>query len=379
MLLAVVVLGPGLAGCLRGSEPFPGPDFAIVDTDGAPHNLSAYAGRVLILDLMATWCVPCQAEMGHLREVRAAYPESEVAILSVGTDPSESDAQLEDFRDRFGGTWPFARDTDGVSRKYELGIIPKLIVIDPQGRVVFENAGETYPAAIGQAIREARGEGGFALEVPDVSPWVAFAALLGAAAPFSPYLVPRMILVRDELERADPSDRRRYLAALTAGIVLWGAALVAASQLLSGLVSTRLKGLLLVGGIMALLGGYWIASARFGRSPRPDPAPNVRSWRGAAGALSFGLDHYYHAAPFWIPAIVWSLSAVSFVAGLVPIALFFGAFLPALAYLWRSVLRKSGAGAFAEAKPRSWERWTGYLLMLAGVVVLALQVGVGSP
>lgn len=377
--MIAVIVSAGFAGCLGSGEPFAGPDFALVDTEGARHNLSTYAGRVLILDLMATWCVPCQAEMGHLRDVRAAYPESEVAILSVGTDPSESDAQLEDFRDRFGGTWPFARDTDGVARKYELGIIPKLIVLDPQGRVVFENSGETYPAAIGQAIREARGEGGVAIELPEVSPWVLLSALLGAAAPFSPYLLPRMLRVRDELERAEPADRRRYLAALVVAVVAWGVALVAASQLLSGLVSTRLKGLLLVGGLMALLGGFWIASDRFGRPSRPDPPPTVRSWRGTTGALGLGLDHYYHAAPFWIPAIVWSLSAVDLLAGLLPILLFFAAFLPALAYLWRAVLRRSGAAAFAEAKPRAWERSTGYVLMLAGVVVLALYVGVGSP
>lgn len=156
LLVALVALAPLAPGCLAlldgTSEPYAAPDFALVTTRGESVNLSAFRGRVLVVDLMATWCVPCRAQMEHLNAVRDAYDESAVAILSVGTDAGESNAALDAFAEQYHGDWPFARDTDGVSRKLGLRILPKLVVIDPEGRVVFENQGETYPAAMARVV-----------------------------------------------------------------------------------------------------------------------------------------------------------------------------------------------------------------------------------
>lgn len=160
--LAVLVLAGALSGCLAAldgfPEPRPAPVFTLTTTDGRTVDLSTYEGRFLVLDLMATWCLPCIAEMAHLRTVTTGYDTTELAILSVGTDVTESDAQLEAFRERHGGTWDFARDTDGVARKYGLAILPKLVVIDPAGRVVYENQGETYPAAIARIVNHYGGD-----------------------------------------------------------------------------------------------------------------------------------------------------------------------------------------------------------------------------
>ena len=158
--LVTLVLVTALSGCLAAldgfPEPRPAPPFDLTTTDGMRLDLSSYEGRFLVLDLMATWCVPCIAEMEHLRAISGGYDETELAILSVGTDASEPDARLDAFRERHGGTWPFARDTDGVARKYGLAILPKLIVVDPAGRIVYENQGETYPAAIARIVNHYR-------------------------------------------------------------------------------------------------------------------------------------------------------------------------------------------------------------------------------
>ena len=140
------------AGCL-GEVSRPAPPFEVVDLDGVPHNLTRYQGQVLILDLMATWCVPCIAQMEHLNDIRDAYPPEKVQILSVDTDPSETREQLLRFREQYGGErWPFAFDTDDMDAKLGVRILPKLVIIDPEGVIVFEAQGEAYPAAMARVI-----------------------------------------------------------------------------------------------------------------------------------------------------------------------------------------------------------------------------------
>lgn len=150
----MAILLPALSGCfsLTDGEPWPAPAFTVTDTDGIVHNLTDYRGRVLVVDIMATWCKPCQAEMPHLATIRDAYPEDQVALLSIDGDPSETRDQLAGFKRRFNAPWAFALDTDNVRGKLELTILPKLVIIDPEGNVVFENQGETYPVAMARVI-----------------------------------------------------------------------------------------------------------------------------------------------------------------------------------------------------------------------------------
>lgn len=149
LVLALATLTSGCFASLTGDPaPKPAPPFRVVDTQGAPHDLASYNGSVLVIDLMATWCVPCQAEMEHLKTVRASYPPGKLQILSIDTDSTESPEQIDAFAKRFGATWPFATDYDSIARDYGLRILPKLIIVSPDGQIVFENQGETYPAAI---------------------------------------------------------------------------------------------------------------------------------------------------------------------------------------------------------------------------------------
>lgn len=148
LLLSVAL---ATAGCLN-EAPKPAPDFMVVDFDGYAHNLTTMQGKVVIVDLMATWCVPCIAQMEHLNTVRDAYAEEDVMILSIDTDRSESMAQLERWMDQNDARWPYAFDTDGVSQKLKLKILPKIVIIDPESRIVFETQGEAYPAAMARVI-----------------------------------------------------------------------------------------------------------------------------------------------------------------------------------------------------------------------------------
>ena len=121
----------------------PAPDFSISSIDGAPVRLDAYRGRVVVLDLFATWCGPCRTQMGELNQLRAYYARSEVEILSVDVDPKETNQQIRNFRDEFNADWTFSSDTDDLSQKYDASSIPTMVVIDQDGNMVFRHAGVT--------------------------------------------------------------------------------------------------------------------------------------------------------------------------------------------------------------------------------------------
>jgi thiol-disulfide isomerase/thioredoxin len=61
------------------------PDLRFIDGAGAPRSLSDFRGRVILLNLWATWCVPCREEMPALDRLQAALggPDFEVVALSL--------------------------------------------------------------------------------------------------------------------------------------------------------------------------------------------------------------------------------------------------------------------------------------------------------
>jgi thiol-disulfide isomerase/thioredoxin len=119
------------------------PDFRVVSIEGEPLALDQFRGRVVVLDLMATWCGPCVTQMEHLNQLRAAYPESQVVILSIGVDTDETNQQLREFRDQNAANWRFARDTDGVGQKYDASNIPTMVIVDKDGLMASRDVGVT--------------------------------------------------------------------------------------------------------------------------------------------------------------------------------------------------------------------------------------------
>jgi len=119
----------------------PAPAFSLTDLDGNAVSLQSLRGKVVVLDLFATWCGPCQSQMAELGEVREHYPTSEVVILSIDVDTSETASQAREFKSDYGATWAFAMDTDGVGERYGASAIPTLAIIDRAGKLAYRDQG----------------------------------------------------------------------------------------------------------------------------------------------------------------------------------------------------------------------------------------------
>ncbi len=121
---------------IRASLP-PGrtlPDFALPTLDGVTYRLSEQIGRVVVLNMWATWCGPCRAEMPDLDRLSRDLGPLGLSVVGISID--ESLDVVRPFAERIGVSYPLALD-DGrmVERLGASGVMPITYVLDRQGRL----------------------------------------------------------------------------------------------------------------------------------------------------------------------------------------------------------------------------------------------------
>ena len=76
-----------LASALRPTDPpVPAPDIVFISADGREHHLTEFIGRGMVINLWATWCVPCVAEMPALATLSNALAPEDIAVLPLSSD-----------------------------------------------------------------------------------------------------------------------------------------------------------------------------------------------------------------------------------------------------------------------------------------------------
>jgi thiol-disulfide isomerase/thioredoxin len=147
--LVILVLAGSLVGAVgvrqgqleRAEEDAEALDFTVTTIDGDILTLSELRGKPVVLDLMATWCMPCRQQMPELNRTYNDYSDR-VTFISIDMDWSETDQQLREFRDEFGAEWAFAIDMTGsVYGAFFPTGYPTVVLIDEDGRVVKRHTG----------------------------------------------------------------------------------------------------------------------------------------------------------------------------------------------------------------------------------------------
>ena len=146
ILFLVIIFFNFLSGCFENSEE--GDNFVFSTLDGGTKQLVDYRGKIVILDLWATWCSPCQYQMTELKKIYENYSRDDLEIISVNIDSREDAQLIQSFRSFFYQTygieldWIFGMDDGSISEKYmKEGAIPTLCIFDKQGRLSFREAG----------------------------------------------------------------------------------------------------------------------------------------------------------------------------------------------------------------------------------------------
>ena len=191
VMLMVVILGSVFAMSAGGGGSENAPDIQFTDIDGNTMSLSDFEGKVVVLDLMATWCLGCRAEMANLKTVHDEYGDS-IEMITVDIELTETSAQLRDFKKEYNAEWRFTMDTEDQDFLTKMGTntIPRIIVIDPYGKVVFAKSAEVPADELMKIIDEAATGGRSAISLSgagtSTGALLIWAGLLGVLTFFSP-------------------------------------------------------------------------------------------------------------------------------------------------------------------------------------------------
>ena len=113
---------------------FVAPDFTLELLGGGQVSLSELRGKAVIVNLWASWCPPCRAEMPALQRVYEANGARGLEILAVNTTFQDSQAGAAEFVREFGLTFSVPLDRTGeVSRSYLLRALPTTFFVDRDG------------------------------------------------------------------------------------------------------------------------------------------------------------------------------------------------------------------------------------------------------
>ena len=115
-------------------EGFLAPDFSLDLLGGGEITLSELRGSAVIINLWASWCPPCRAEMPAIQRVFERSQGRGLVVLAVNTTFQDSEQAAQTFVQEFGLTFPIALDRDGVvSRSYQLRALPSTFFVDREG------------------------------------------------------------------------------------------------------------------------------------------------------------------------------------------------------------------------------------------------------
>jgi len=115
------------------------PNFSAMTLDPQPRKktLSDYRGKVLLINIWATWCLPCRVEMPSIEQLHQAYRDKGLSIVAISVDDPGSAEQIRSFARQYKLTFEILHDPAGqagrISRDYQTTGFPETVIVGRDG------------------------------------------------------------------------------------------------------------------------------------------------------------------------------------------------------------------------------------------------------
>jgi len=116
------------------------PDFKFRTDAGKTMNIKDLRGKIILINFFATWCSPCKREMPELQKEWLSLKEKDFFLISIGRE--ETMQKVKNFKQKRKLAFPMAPDPERkIYKKFATKFIPRNIVIDKNGRILFQSEG----------------------------------------------------------------------------------------------------------------------------------------------------------------------------------------------------------------------------------------------
>lgn len=113
-------------------------DISLPDTAGKMIRISDFKGKYVLIDIWASWCVPCRQENPFLLKAYAKYKGADFEIIGITREKKTAKEEwLEAIKKDKIGLWTQLSDFDEVTQKtYNIRFLPSNYLINPEGIIV---------------------------------------------------------------------------------------------------------------------------------------------------------------------------------------------------------------------------------------------------
>lgn len=121
------------------------PEYSAMWLDGSKFELESRQGKVVLLNLWATWCGPCRFEIPELQAIHDRYTPKNFEVIGVSVDESGVES-VRDFVQEHEMTYPVVLDAEGkLANVFQTSVLPTSVVIDRNGKIVWKKFGAIMP------------------------------------------------------------------------------------------------------------------------------------------------------------------------------------------------------------------------------------------
>ena len=141
--LAGAVWSPrAVAGSRLAAELAPPLRLPVEGQDGTFQTLEAQAGRVVLLNFWATWCVPCRREFPALDALAQEFAPAGLTTFAINIEDADANAEVTAFLAKARPSFQVLRDVDmAVARAYRIPGMPATMLVDRHGQLRWQHAG----------------------------------------------------------------------------------------------------------------------------------------------------------------------------------------------------------------------------------------------
>jgi len=119
-------------------------DFSGKDMNGKEYKLSDFKGNLVYVDVWATWCGPCKAQIPALKELEKKFHGQSITFLSISVDTQQNKQKWIDYvtNKRLKGVQLIADNAfeSDVTKVYGINAIPRFMLIDKEGKIISADA-----------------------------------------------------------------------------------------------------------------------------------------------------------------------------------------------------------------------------------------------